>query len=314
MIASVNMDPSFRHLAEDCGLPVVTIGPNPLGVPAVMDDHAAIGRLAADYFLERRFTNVAFYHEYTHLRGYCFSQQMDENHLEVYSLIPPHYESNWKERMAWVQAELQRFPKPLAVFCADDNGASEILTLCQLSGLDVPLDVAILGVHNDPLICESVPVKLSSIDSNLQRQGYLAAQLLADLMAGKAVNSEPVAVAPAGVVSRRSTEIEAYESAELIRVMDFIRHHFCEYLAIEDLVNLSGISRKQLFRLFQREIGKTPNAVITALRMEKAEQLLGDPELSIQEIAEQCGYSSYRVFHHRFSQFYGCSPGALRAQ
>jgi hypothetical protein len=72
----------------------------------------------------------------------------------------------------------QRLPKPLAVFSYNDCVAADIIDACDDAGLLVPEAVAVLGVDNDALICECIPVPLSSVCHDLEGMAYRAAALL----------------------------------------------------------------------------------------------------------------------------------------
>lgn len=66
-----------------------------------------------------------------------------------------------------------------------------------------------------------------------------------------------------------------------------------------------------LRKLCKREMGITPHALLTSLRMQMAEKLLcssGLIELNISEIAYNCGYSDALYFSRVFKKTYGCSP------
>lgn len=66
-----------------------------------------------------------------------------------------------------------------------------------------------------------------------------------------------------------------------------------------------------LRKLFKREVGITPHAFLTSLRMQMAEKLLcssGLIELNISEIAYNCGYSDALYFSRVFKKTFGCSP------
>jgi len=92
------------------------------------------------------------------------------------------------ERKDWTldQKRLTRWllglPKPVAILAADDARARQVLETCQLAGLNVPGDIALLGVDNDELVCENTSPTLSSIQPDFDAGGYEAASLLEQLM------------------------------------------------------------------------------------------------------------------------------------
>lgn len=54
------------------------------------------------------------------------------------------------------------------------------------------------------------------------------------------------------------------------------------------------------------------NTVLKTLRLEHSVELLKDTSFSIDEIAEQCGFSNTSYFIKTFRLFYGCPPGSFR--
>jgi two-component system response regulator YesN len=48
------------------------------------------------------------------------------------------------------------------------------------------------------------------------------------------------------------------------------------------------------------------------LRFERARQLMSDPEIKLEEVAERCGYQSASAFSRAFKTMFGCGPSAWR--
>jgi len=80
---------------------------------------------------------------------------------------------------------LMLLPKPIAVMAGNDDRSQDILAACKIADVNVPSEVAILGVDNDELICGLSYPQLSSIALSTQRAGYEAAQVLGKLMDGQ---------------------------------------------------------------------------------------------------------------------------------
>ena len=75
-------------------------------------------------------------------------------------------------------------------------------------------------------------------------------------------------------------------------VMQDIEQNLAEIAEVADLVDRHGLSRRQLERLFQRHFRESPRAHLTRLRLERAAALLAETDLSRNEIAQFCGFSS----------------------
>lgn len=66
--------------------------------------------------------------------------------------------------------------------------------------------------------------------------------------------------------------------------------------------------------LFHRYAGMTFSKYLLQKRMEKAKVLINNMQLSIQEIAEQCGYPDYFQFNKAFKRYFNIAPGQYRKQ
>jgi AraC family carnitine catabolism transcriptional activator len=81
---------------------------------------------------------------------------------------------------------------------------------------------------------------------------------------------------------------------------------------IADLALEAGMSVKQLERAFKREIGQVPAQVYQRIRLNKARYLLLHTSLSIEEIAEKCGFASRSQFSRVYKSLFGMAPRASR--
>ena len=72
------------------------------------------------------------------------------------------------------------------------------------------------------------------------------------------------------------------------------------------------LSRATFARQFSDAGGLTPMAFLTAIRMQRAAQLLRSATLSLDTIAERCGYRSPAAFARLFKAEHGASPGRYR--
>lgn len=93
----------------------------------------------------------------------------------------------------------------------------------------------------------------------------------------------------------------------------YLREHFTDPITADSLCNTLRIGRSKLFKLSHELYSCGIQQQVRKLRMEKAKELLLDhAELSIMEIATECGYSDYNYFISVFSKFYGSSPNQYR--
>ena len=95
-------------------------------------------------------------------------------------------------------------------------------------------------------------------------------------------------------------------------VMDYIDAHYMEEFTLEDVASAIGFSKYHFSRLFKQYTGFSFCAYICHRRIKIAEELLGQPDLSITEIAMQSGFPSISTFNRVFRQQKNCSPSEYR--
>jgi LacI family transcriptional regulator len=69
-------------------------------------------------------------------------------------------------------------PPSTGILAANDEIASLILAACRRLSLNVPSEIAVLGVDNDIIRCENEYPSLSSIHLDFEGAGYMAGELL----------------------------------------------------------------------------------------------------------------------------------------
>ena len=93
-----------------------------------------------------------------------------------------------------------------------------------------------LGVDNDPVLCELCDPPLSSVIPDARRTGYVAAELLDQWMAGTPVPAVAHRIAPLGVHTRQSTDVLAIDDKDIAATVRLIREHACEGIQVADLL------------------------------------------------------------------------------
>jgi len=87
---------------------------------------------------------------------------------------------------------------------------------------------------------------------------------------------------------------------------------FTKSINVGTLASLCGFSEKYFCTLFKRRTGMNTTDYVTELRLSKAKRLLTDTNLSIAEIAEQCGFADSGYFTRLFVKKNGTTPSAYR--
>jgi LacI family transcriptional regulator len=178
--------------------------------------------------------------------------------------------------------------------------------------LAVPDDVAVIGQHNDELLCDLCDPPLSSVIPNARRAGYEAAVLLDRMMRGKAKSPQVVMIEPLGVVTRQSTDVRAVSDPQVSAAVRFIREHACERIQVEDVRKVAALSRTLFERRFRKLLGCAPYEQILKVRLAKARELLALTNLTLAEISERTGFSSPEYFSAALHKRLKTSPRELR--
>jgi len=79
-----------------------------------------------------------------------------------------------------------------------------------------------------------------------------------------------------------------------------------------EVADAVGVSERQLERLFKKNVGKSPQRVMSALKLEKARSYIEDTGWSILDISYACGFANPSQFSAKFKQAYGVTPTAYR--
>lgn len=91
-----------------------------------------------------------------------------------------------------------------------------------------------------------------------------------------------------------------------------IRLRYVSDITVEETAHKLGISPGYLSRVFKKKTGQTFYDYLAFVRMRQAMELLLDPTIRIQEVADRVGYLDQRYFSQRFRQIVGCTPSEFR--
>ncbi len=101
-------------------------------------------------------------------------------------------------------------------------------------------------------------------------------------------------------------------SANEYDFQEVIQKNIFENLKLEDLAFLTGMSLSSFKRKFSTLYGTSPTKYIVSKRLEEAQTLLNTTDISISDIAYDCGFSDLAYFSKTFKSYYNCSPSEVR--
>ncbi len=116
----------------------------------------------------------------------------------------------------------------------------------------------------------------------------------------------------------RGGAVEAYTAPEpanptvVKRMVREIQENYAKDLSLSGLAEKYGFSAGYVSALIKEELGLSFSEYITCKRIQKAKELLADPDLSIDAVAEQSGYHDYFYFTKVFKKTAGISPSKYR--
>ncbi len=316
---------ALRRFLRRARCPAVSLNTNypEIRIARVSQDDAVAGRMAAGHFLGRGF---AFYAYYSHgssvytggLRRAAFAETLA---AAGHATIPLLWEEEgrrwadtWLNRERWLRRRLPRLPKPLAVFATNDQAAVEVIEACMAEGIDVPGEVAVLGMLDMVIFRESTTVPLSSIRVDFDTITRTACDLLARMMAGEPPPAEPILFPPTGVVARRSTDTLAARTPEVARAIRYLLDHYAEPIGVPEIARAAGLSKTVLYERFRADLGQSPGEALIRIRVERARRLLREGAAKVEAVAQACGFGDRVNLHRHFTKHVGMTPAAYRRE
>lgn len=96
------------------------------------------------------------------------------------------------------------------------------------------------------------------------------------------------------------------------RMMRYIEEHATTAFKVEDAAKHAGLSVSRASHLFKSSAGKTMMEYALEIRLAAAKERMKYTGMTLEQIAEDCGFGAYPYFHKVFKKKYGVSPGAFR--
>ncbi|MEY8428398.1 response regulator [Lachnospiraceae bacterium 46-15] len=93
-----------------------------------------------------------------------------------------------------------------------------------------------------------------------------------------------------------------------------MQNRYTENISLTELSQKYGVSSGHLSALIKKELGLSFSEYITSRRIQKAQELLKNESLSVEEVANAAGYHDYFYFTKVFKKTLGISPSKYRKQ
>jgi LacI family transcriptional regulator len=290
------------------------------GIPRVVVNDHKVGRLAAEHLLSRGLRSMAFLGRkvpwFSHLRHRGFAERLAEVGLtpKVFLQGPDKQTKQaWLGRVDEIARWAASLPRPTGIFAVHDYRAQLLLDACHVAGLNIPEDIAVVGVDNDESICDHSIPSLSSVACNQEKIGWEAAALLSRMLKGEKAPRADFFVEPDRVVARQSTDRLYCSDPATQRALDLMSDQIGKPFNIEELAEQVGVSKRTLETRFRDHLASSPHEYLTKMRVQRAQVLMSKPgKRTIERTAVECGFGSVSAFYGVFKRFTGESPARFR--
>lgn len=112
--------------------------------------------------------------------------------------------------------------------------------------------------------------------------------------------------------------IQKTEKNEILNRLDeitrYIEEHYAAPLPLEEISSHFFLSREYFSRFFKKHMGVTFTRYLNQVRLMHIYQDICNTSTGIMELAEQHGFTNYKLFNRMFHEIYGCAPRDMRRE
>jgi LacI family transcriptional regulator len=208
---------------------------------------------------------------------------------------------------------LSELEYPSAVLAVNDIRATDVITAANEVSISVPTKISVLGIDNDPYICDGITPSISSIEPDFHEEGKVAAELLDKMMQSRhPKESRNLFLGVKRVILRESTPHIPPADALVTRAKEFIAQHATDGISPADVAAHLHVSRPLLDLRFRETQKTSVGKLITMTKLKEVERRLRDTKLSISAIQDICGFKNANALKNLFKLHYGVSMREYR--
>lgn len=108
--------------------------------------------------------------------------------------------------------------------------------------------------------------------------------------------------------------VSAHQDSVIAKCQDWIQVNLAKPISLEDMSEMSAMSKRNFIRRFKKAVGETPALYLQRLRIEAAKRYLETTNWSLGQIIEKVGYEDSSAFRRVFQKLTTLSPKAYRSK
>ena len=285
--------------------------------PSVSHNPHSVGDPVADFYMQQGFQHFTFVDavpssEWSSDRARAFANRLAKNGHTCVVYTPASTE-DWGLEQKHMQKWLLSLTKPCGLMTALDLQAKQVLDTCLNAGIRVPEEIAVIGVDNDEMLCENTVPSLSSVLPDFEGGGYLAAELLDQLMRRRKLKPVNLTYGIKRIVHRQSSQYNVRPLNRLAAsAVEFIRLNACAGIAVADVARHLRVSRRLAELRFREACGRSLLKEIQFRRLDRVCALLRETSLTMGDISERCGYRAETYLKVLFKKRFGMTMTEFR--
>ena len=310
------------HLPQNTPVIGISNAKNEAKFPRIVNDDLAVGRLAAEALMDAGYEQLLLLktldHHHVRLRCQGVYEVTNQHMLPLQThdlsfrkpLPGESFGDVLRDYRLALAALVQDLRPGTGVLAVQSSVASEFLDVIETqSRLRMPGDLGLLVMDPTP----PDETRLACIELNGRGIGRQAVRTLYEQLQGTPPSppGSCVAVPPIGI--RPGPTLRQGEGVLLHQQLcQYFQAHLDEDILVETVASTLGHSRRSLEMKLKAEKLPAPYKLLTRLRLKRAEVLLAEEVLSIEDIAQHCGFANARSLTERFRAYHGITPFAFR--
>jgi len=109
-------------------------------------------------------------------------------------------------------------------------------------------------------------------------------------------------------------ETELQDSSKLDKIYKHINENFKEHISLDEISDVANMTMQAFCRYFKKVTGKTFTKLVNEYRVVHATKLLSESQMSITDIAYECGFNNFSHFNKLFKEVTGKSASMYRKE